>query len=90
MAQAAANQPTNGAKDSLVKYDTPTLISEKPSSGEKTDPSAKKKVQNTIGNLSGTVASGSKKGSAKLPPVLDQSKAPSQIEEILNSIIPAR
>lgn len=62
-------------KDSLVKYDSPLLLSEKNTSGS--GDKSKKQLSST-----------SKKSAPKLPPV-DQSgnKAQSQIEDILNSII---
>lgn len=58
-------------KESLVKYDSPVLISEKTQND---------KTQKKVGL----------KTSGKLPPVLDQSKVSTQVEEILNNIIPPR
>lgn len=76
---SAANQ----LKDSLVKYDSPILISEKASlnSTDKSDNSKNKKANSTL--------NGTKKlnSSSKLPPVDPNSKVPSQVEDILNSIV---
>lgn len=78
--QTSSNTPApqGPIKDSLVKYDSPVLVAEK-SSTEK-PPEQRKKLTSALG----------KKSTPKLPPVVDQSKAPSQIEEILNSTIPPR
>jgi hypothetical protein len=70
------NQTTTGpVKESLVKYDSPVLVSEKPPTTQVTDKKAKpKKTPNP----------------KQLPPV-DPSKTPaSQVEYILNSIIPPK
>ncbi len=61
-------------KDSLVRYDSPIFVSEKISQ-EKGGQTEKRKVK--------------KATPTKLPPVSD-SKVPSQVEDILNSIIPPR
>lgn len=65
-------------KDTLVRYDPPIVITDKVG-GSALDPKAsKKKLKVTL-----------KKGGGKLPPV-DSSKPNSQVEDILNSIIPPR
>jgi hypothetical protein len=78
---AGSSVPTaNHVKESLVKYDPAVAISEKTPGSEKAD--KRKSTARKAGSASN-----------KLPPVLDasdKSKLPSQIEDILNSIMPPR
>jgi dynein light intermediate chain len=75
-------------KDSLVKYDSPVLVQEKPqvngtANGAPPSTAADPKKKNK--RLTSTTTS-----TSKLPPVAEQSKVASQVEVILNSIVPPR